>query len=133
MRLMFTYLIFLLLRHFISFTLPIHSVLTVLTLSFECCPFIQLFPFMTQMQEPICSISVICEGFHWHKNSMLWTLPQECWLVEITTGSIEWWKTAKIEPPQVTWFSLFEFQIFFHLKISDFLFNQNVVLHDWQI
>ena len=53
--------IFLLLRHFISFTLPIHSVLTVSTLLFECCLFIQLFPFMTQMQEPICPVSVMCE------------------------------------------------------------------------
>ena len=36
---------------------------------FECCPFIQLFPFMTQIQGPICSISVICESFHRHKSS----------------------------------------------------------------
>ena len=55
------YLIFLLLRPFVSFTLPIHSVLTASTLSFECRPFTQLFPFMMQMQEPICSISVMCE------------------------------------------------------------------------
>ena len=66
----FTYLIFLLLRHFISFMLPIHSVLTVSALSFECYPLIQLYPFMMQMQEPICSISVMCKVFHRHKSSM---------------------------------------------------------------
>ena len=48
-------------------------------------------------------------------------------------GSIEWWKTAKIQPPQVTWFSWFKFRIFFHLKILNFLFTQNAVLQNWQI
>ena len=45
-----------------TYTLPIHSALTVSALSFECYPFIQFFPFMMQMQEPICSISVMCES-----------------------------------------------------------------------
>ena len=61
--------------------LPIHSVLTVSTFLFECRPFIQLFPFMTQMQDPICSISVKCEDFHRHKSSMHYALPyREYWL-----------------------------------------------------
>ena len=47
-----------------------HLVLTVSTLSFECCSFIQLFPFMMQIEEPISSLSIMLEGFDHHKSSL---------------------------------------------------------------
>ena len=85
-------------KTFHQFHVVHYSVLAVSTLSFECRPFIQLFPFVTQIQEPICSISVICDSFHRHKSSKHETLPHERWLVETMTASMEWWKTAKIYP-----------------------------------
>ena len=119
---------FVLLRHFISFTLPIHSVLTFSTLSFECRPFIQLLPFMMQMQEPICSISEMCEDFY----------RQKFYALNLTTGILtsrnhdRLYRMMENNKNRTTPGHMirFNFGIFFPLKILNFLANHNVVLQD---